>query len=90
MKLEFCSTIFKIRRKLFLLHPPRLPILPRRHPFRLLEHPRKIISVAHSVFLPNLFYGEVGEAEELFGVGDADLDQVVVDGGAELVFEATG
>ena len=76
--------------KLFLLHPPRLPILPRCHSFRFLKHPRKIISIAHPAFLPNLFYGEVGEAEKLFGVCDADLDQIVIDRGAELVFEAAG
>lgn len=76
--------------KLFLLHPPCIPIFPRCHSFRLLKHPREVISIAHSAFLPNLFYGEVGEAEELFGVGDADLDQVAVDRGAELVLEAAG
>ncbi len=75
---------------LFVLHPPHPSILPRCHPFCLLKYPREVISIAHSAFLPNFFYGEIGETEKLFGVGDADLDQVVVDRGAKLVLEAAG
>lgn len=71
-------------------HPPHPPILPRSNPFCFLKNPGKIIGIVHAAFLADFFNGKVCEAEQLFGVGDADLDQVTVDGEAKLIFASIG
>ena len=44
----------------------------------------------HTAFLADLFNGKVGEAQKLFGVGNACLQQIVCDGQFELLFKNPG
>ena len=61
-----------------------------RDALHLSEHPGKIIGVLHAAFSSDGFHGPVREPKELFGMGDADLQQIVVDGDAELFLENAG
>ena len=69
---------------------PSLPILPYRHPLCLFEHFAEVIHIPNPAFLADFFGGLIGEAQKVFGFGDAGIQQVVSDGDAEVRFEDPG
>lgn len=77
----------KICKELVLPHPP---IPSRRHPLHLPENPGKIIGVSNAALLADPLYGVICEAEQTFGVSDADLDEIADDRYAELFLENAG
>ena len=69
---------------------PSRPILPYRHPLCLFEHFAEVIHIPNPAFLADFFGGLIGEAQKVFGFGDAGIQQVVSDGDAEVRFEDPG
>ena len=69
---------------------PLFPVFAGRDPLDLFKDPCKIVRVIHAAFLSDLFDRQVGKAQELFGVSDADAQQIGVDRNAVLFPENTG
>ena len=61
-----------------------------RDAFDLFEDPGKIVGIFNAAFPADGLHGLIGEAQKLLGVGDPDLQQVTVDGDAELFLEDAG
>ena len=70
-----------------MLASPLLPILPRCNPFNLLEDPSEIIGIGNPALYRDLFNGERGEPQQTLGLGDAQLQQIAVDGHTILLRE---
>ena len=59
----------------------------RGDPLYFPEHTGKIVGILHAAFSSDGFDGLVREAQKLLGMGDTDLQQIIVDGDAELFLE---
>ena len=57
---------------------------PGRHSLYLLKHSGKIISIAHTAFMGDLFYGKACKTKQLLCMGDTDLQQIVINGHTKL------
>ena len=69
---------------------PPLSVFIGGKTFHLFKHSGKIVYSAHAAFVADIFYSFIRKAQKLLGMSDSFLQQIVVDGGAELFFKYSG
>ena len=70
--------------------PPCLPVCEGRHFFPAFEEVDKVGDIVHPGFKGNLSHRHICILEQLFGIRDAGIYQVFIDGDTHIFFEFLG